>query len=250
MVTDDDARPSINEFGESAINQIFDIWVGPELGERGVQLSRESIRKVVVELEPGKAPRVLLNEEATISASFTAKRAIEPGEPVTADDIENLNDLRPDEVSPNSGWICFARIGQSEYVAFDFRYNRERALALLVRAGEFLTAARHAADEEFSNVAIDLAHSAAELTVQAQMLTQQNETNNHYERRRWLSSWAEHDNSPRQHSDILWNLSDLREQARYGSDQVRLKPGRLLQILELVQDMIDLGSHRISHKPE
>lgn len=41
-------------------------------------------------------------------------------------DIGELANLHPLTIGSNSGWICFVRIGNREFVAFDFTYNRAR----------------------------------------------------------------------------------------------------------------------------
>jgi len=233
-----------SEFAANIVNQIFDLWVGPELAKRGLTLTRADISKVLVEMDPDKPLRVLINDEAELVADFVAKRDIAEGEEVTVADIDELANLRPVTIGSNSGWICFVRIGNQGFVAFDFTYNRARAAALLDRAREFLAVAVHAGDQA-PGVAIENAHSAAELTVQAQMLVQQVDSRSHRERREWLASWARHQNAPQHHADVLWNLADLRVPARYGSGELPLKPGRLTRILRTVQEMIDLTSARV-----
>jgi hypothetical protein len=237
-----------SEFASTLITQIFDLWVGPELKRRSLALTRADIRQVVVEMDPDKPLRVLINDEAKIVGRAVAKRELTNGEEVASSDIGEISGVRPFEIGPNSGWICFVRFGHQEIVAFDFTYNRARAAALLDRAREFLAAATHAGDTA-PGVAIDNAHSAAELAVQAQMLVQQTETRNHRERREWLAAWAEHENAPQHHADILWNLAALREPARYGSGKLQLKPGRLAKILKTVQEMIDFTAARVNKKP-
>ena len=235
------------EFAATVVTHVFDLWVRPELKRRGLGLTRADIRKVVVEMDPDKPLRVLINDEAEIVGQATAKRDIAEGEEVTSADIEEITGLRPLAIGPNSGWICFLRYDDQEIVAFDFTYNRARAAALLDRAREFLAAARHAAGKA-PGVAIENAHSAAELTVQAQMLIHQTVTRSHRERREWLAQWARHENAPQHHADTLWNLADLREPARYGSGLLSLKPGRLTKILNAVQEMVDLTSERVKQR--
>jgi len=233
-----------SEFATNIVNQIFDLWVGPELEKRGLTLTRADISKVLVEMEPDRPLRVLINDEAQLVADLVTKRDIAEGEEVTVADIDELTNLQPLTVGLNSGWICFVRIGNRGFVAFDFTYNRARAAALLDRAREFLAVAVYASDWA-PGAAIDNAHSAAELTVQAQMLVHQVDSRSHRERREWLASWADHQNSPQHHADVLWNLADLRVPARYGSGELELKPGRLTRILRTVQEMIDLTSARV-----
>lgn len=237
-----------SEFARNIVNQIFDLWVGPELARRGLTLTRADIRKVLVEMDPDKPLHVLINDEAELVADFVAKRDIAEGEEVTVADIDELANLRPLTIGLNSGWICFIRIGDQGFVAFDFTYNRARAAALLDRARAFLAAAVHAGDRAPS-VAIDNAHSAAELTVQAQMFVLQVDARSHRERREWLASWARHQNAPQHHADVFWNLADLRVPARYGSGELQLKPGRLTRILTTVQEMIDLTATRVHRLP-
>jgi hypothetical protein len=108
------------EFALTVINQIFDLWVVPELKRRGLSLTRANIRKVLVEMDPDKPLRVLINDEAEIVGKAIVKRDIAEGEEVTLTDIDELAELRPLTIGPNSGWICFVRFGNQEFVAFDF----------------------------------------------------------------------------------------------------------------------------------
>lgn len=232
------------EFTSTLVDHVFELWLWPEVQRRDLPLDRAGIRKALVELEPGKAPRVLLNEEAELVAGFVPKRAIGEGEEVTLEDIERLTDLRPASVGPNSGWLVFARLGSQEMVAFDFRYNRARASAIIERAREFLSAAKIASDTTTA-VAVDLAFSAAELAVHSQMMSLQADVSNHRGRAEWLTQWARNDNVPRSHADLLYNLSDLRSSARYGEGQLRLRPTRLRLILRTVEEMIQSAERAV-----
>lgn len=51
-------------FTANIVNQIFDLWVGPKLAKRGLTLTRANISKVLVEMDPEKPLRVLINDEA------------------------------------------------------------------------------------------------------------------------------------------------------------------------------------------
>jgi hypothetical protein len=225
------------EFAATLVNHVFEIWIWPEVRRRDLSLSRADIHKVLVELEPDKAPRILLNEEAQLEAAFVAKRAIAEGEEVTLEDIEHITDLRPVSVGPNSGWLVLARLGSQEIISFDFRYNRAKGSAIVRRAREFLAAAKMASNTSVA-VALDLAFSAAELAVQGQMMSTQSEVSNHQGRAGWLAQWAQNDNAPRSHADLLYNLADLRSSARYGEGELRLRPDRLPHILRTVEGMI------------
>jgi hypothetical protein len=238
------ATAGTDEFSSTLINHVFELWVAPEVERRGLILTQLDIRKVLVELEPGRDARVLLNDEAELEVAFIPRRDIAEGEDVTLGDIEDLSGLRPASIGSNSGWIVFARLGDRGMVAFDFRYNRAHASAVLGRAREFLTIAEIASVQS-PPVAVDLAFSAAELAVQAQMMTLQSDTNYHRERREWLAGWARNQNVPTQHADLLWNLADLRGSARYCEGVLRLDPARLGLIMRTVGEMIDSAEHRV-----
>ena len=232
------------EFTASIIDHVFEIWIWPEVQRRSLSLSRTDIRKAFVELEPGKAPRVLLNDETKLVADFIPKRTIAEGEDVTLGDIDSITDIRPLSVGADSGWLVFARLASQEIVAFDFRYNRAKALEIIKRAREFLTIAKAAADTSAA-VALDLTFSAAELAVHSQMMTLRSEVSNHQERARWLAQWARDGNAPGNHADLLHNLADLRSRARYGEGQLRMRPGRLPHILHTVEEMIQSAEAQI-----
>lgn len=225
------------ELARNLTGQVFDLWVLPELQRRNSDLAREDVQRAVIEMHPGREPIILLNDEAKIVVAALSKRQIDGGEMVGDEDVDfsTIEHLWPSDVDPNSGWVCFLRIAGSEYVAFDFRYNRERAVKLLTKAQAFLSAAESAP----ISVAIDNLHSAAELTVQAQMLSQAEDEHRHDVRRKWLREWTNLDNAPKEHSHVLDNLADLRRAARYGDDEPNVSPDRMHRIAEVVQHMID-----------
>jgi hypothetical protein len=226
------------DIGTPLLNQIFETWVEPELSQRGLQLSRDQISKVVIEMDPSQArPIIRINEEATIIAEAKATRAIVAGEPVFEDDFDQVRMVRPAEIGDNSGWACFAVIKGHYVIGFDFRYNRSLAAALLKRADEFLAAAR-AALLTSPAVACDTAFSAAELSVQAQMLLQQQVTKNHWKRQNWLDAWTELENSPSTHSIALRELNSYRAAARYADGELNIPGTRLAELLDIAEEMI------------
>src|SRR5687768_5580518 len=103
---------------EPLIEQIFDLWLEPELERRGLRLARDEVTKAIVEFVPGQPVRVFLNEEAGITAQVRTTRDIRKGEPVTFADFDEIKAIRPYEVGADSGWVCFAQIGETRIVAF------------------------------------------------------------------------------------------------------------------------------------
>jgi hypothetical protein len=236
--------PDGSPFAANLINSIFDVFVLPEIDRRGLALSRFEIAKVTVELDPARPrPTVLINSEAEVVASVRVNRAVEQGQEITTADFDEVENLQPATVGPNSGWVCFAVIKGVEVVAFDFRYNKAQASALISRAEQFLTVARSCADSAPA-VACDTGFSAAELSIQAQMLLQQNTTRDHKQRQAWLDFWVEHANSPDEHATALRELHQLRANGRYADAELALPEGRLADLLDVVSEMIEDAKRR------
>lgn len=223
------------------IEQIFELWVEPELERRGQALDRDEVTKVVVEFVPGQPIRVFLNEEANIIAQVRATREIKKDEVVTFADFDEIKEIQPYEVGADSGWVCFARIGDLQVVAFDFRRNRARARKLLDLAEEYAATARDAQRDERVGPAMENAFAAAELAVVAEMLVfvADNVPRNHEERRRWWADWTGLGNAPSEHGRTLSYLAARRHEARYGEGSVRTRAQHLEKLLTNVEEMIE-----------
>src|SRR5438067_1076215 len=131
-MTEPDSRSEGPAFGVGLLNSIFNVWVEPELKRRGLQLTRDEIVKVTIELDPSQpTPVIKLNDEAGIIASVRATRAIDAGEAITESDFDEVLAVQPAEIGPDSGWACFAVIKGQAVIAFDLRYNRSQARRLV-----------------------------------------------------------------------------------------------------------------------
>lgn len=246
--TDQVTTPASSEpdenFGDVLLEQMFELWIEPELARRGQPVDRSQIRKVLIEMDPSRPrPVVTLNDEVEIVAKVRTTRDIQAGEPMTEADFDQVHSLRPSKIGENSGWVCFAVIGSQPMVAFDFRYNRGHVARLLTRAREFLDAA-HQATTAAPAVACDTAFSAAELSVQAQMMSMQQLTKSHWQREDWLAAWTEDNNSPASHLDALQQLHEYRAAARYADQNLELPEGRLEELLLVTAEMIDQAEAR------
>jgi HEPN domain len=236
---------SSEDFAANVVNSIFDVFVMPELARRDLTLEQDDIKKVVVEIDPGrKHPRVWINDQAQVAVQVKAS-AVEEGQAVREEDIEEVVAVLPPDVGPNSGYVCLATIQGHRYVRFDFRYNRARIASLLDRAAEFLSVAK-GCSKSAPAVACDVAYSAAELTVQANMLLQQQKTRNHSYRQEWLDQWVAHQNAPSSHADALRTLHDARSAARYADGSLEVTADQLDNLFRTVEEMIEYSRSRAS----
>jgi hypothetical protein len=144
---------------------MFTLWILPHIESSNLDVSRDQIAQAVVILHPNGAPEVLLNDQAELVAKAKVRGAVAAGEPVTTENVEQLSALRPAKVPPAAGWIAFALLpGSGIMVAFDFRYNRDRATELLNRAQEFLATGREALASGRIGPSVETALAAGELS--------------------------------------------------------------------------------------
>ncbi|MBT1634609.1 hypothetical protein [Clavibacter michiganensis] len=238
-----DERDPEQDFGANVLENVLVTWIEPELARRGLPTDRSSIWAAVVELLPGGGFKTTLNDEAKIGAKTTPSAAIASGTPLTEENIESLDRFHPVGVGADSGWIVYVVFAGAPYLAFDFRYNKSRIGELLDLADDYAATAR-TSYAVASRPAIDNLYSAAELTVQAQMLGESQKTTFHRVRAEWLKNAAEMANVPAVHNDVLGRLHDQRAAARYADGPLHMTTTDVADALEAVTQMIDFARHR------
>lgn len=234
----DRADDAATEFEHNVMRNIFELFVVPEVQRRGLSIDPYGVDRFLVELPADGGQEVWLGDEAPLKIFIKDE-----------DSVQYLDGIEPGEgaVHPDSGWACYFQVEGARILRFDFRRNREKAQGLLTKAESFLRLGKSAGKDSL-DAAIDLLHSAAELSVQAMMLLQSDVDPNHGRRREWLRRWAELENSPSSHAQVLDNLAALRKPARYGPDTPPLKPGRLERIVATVQEMIDTAGEYVGDR--
>lgn len=241
-MTDEDAERA-DSFGENIVEMMFTTWVDTELTRRGDGLTRADVRKAVIELPPfGATPIVRLNDDVSLQARAVAS-AIAKGEAVTPDNISSLEAFWPVGIHADSGWLAYVVVGTSGYVAFDFRYNKQRNAELLGLADDYLETAE-GYYERALRPAIDNLLSAAELTVQAQMLGQSERTTFHNVRDKWLRDNERLGNAPDGFFALLRRLRSERAAARYGDGVVSISDDEMPELIAKVRTMIDHAAGR------
>lgn len=233
------------DFATNLLEQIFSLWVEPELERRGLPVDRSTVHKALVTFSPDQAqvPVIAINDEAELVGSIRATRDIKAGEPVTEDDVAEIEGIEPANIDQNNGWIAYAVLRGQGFIQFDLRYNKERAGRVLKLATEYMTAAE-ACMELSPRPAIDNLYSAAELSVHAQMFGTNSTTKQHWKRAKWLDDWAKLKNVTANHPTILDQLHKERAAARYGDGQLSLTPEELLLMIAHVREMISFAARR------
>lgn len=238
------------DFGDAIARNAFDVWLDPEMIRRGWAVDRRQIARALVELLPDGSHHVRFNSEVTLLGRFVAQRIIAKGEVVTSDDVSGPLELRPELDSPNNGWFVYAVIGDDVFVAFDFRRNKSLASDLLELASRYLKAAGDVTSIG-PEPAVDLLYSAAELSVQAQLMSEaQNVSPNrgHAVRGEWLKAEVALNNAPEAFDATLQRLRHERSAARYGEGQLSVDLGELQTLIEEVERMISHAVERTGVK--
>jgi hypothetical protein len=242
MAEQDALDPEL-EFGANVLENVFVTWIEPELARRGLPLDRSSVWAAVVELLPGGGAQTTLNDDAKIAAKATATAGIAPGTPLTEENIGSLERFQPAGVGADSGWIVYVVFAGAPYLAFDFRYNKSRISELLDLADDYVATAQ-ASYAVALRPAIDNLYSAAELTVQAQMLGQSQKTTFHRVRAAWLKNAADLANVPVAHDQVLNRLHGERAAARYADGPSQMTATDVAEALQAVTQMIDFARAR------
>lgn len=250
-MSDQEPEPRIG-FGESLAEQIFTLWVDPELERRGLPADRSTIKKVLVTFSssPEQYPIISINEEVKLKAILRLSRDLEPGEDVSVSSVDEIEGIEPVGVDPNRGWIAAYVLPNGEVVIqFDYRYNKEDARRSLALGREYLAAAETGM-ATLPRPAIDNLYSAAELSVHALMLIEPNPTTKeHWVRANWHKKSAKLKNVPDHHPKILKRLHKERTAARYAESSLSLKANELGELIAGVREMIVFAEQRIGSGP-
>lgn len=245
-----DQGPS-DEFGSNALQNLWDIFWNPELERRGGVQVTGSIHRALVVLGQGSAPEVRFNDEFELGAKARVNSPVQPGDALTADNVDQLEKIEPIGVDPNAGWATFVLMPDgTAYMSFDFRRNRQTANELLDLADQYFDSAKSALDRGHLGPTIDALHTTAELAVTAMMYLSDDDPlagnrNRHGKRIGWLNDFTRHGNAPRDFHSALKELFDLRPAARYGSPALARSEDATAGFLQTVSELVLHARRRV-----
>lgn len=229
-----------DEFSQRLVDDVFEIWVDPEMRARGLEPVRESITHALVELPPDGPVIVRLNDEVELHARVRVTRSIEAGENILDSDVDSIDALLPGPTfNADAGWVALLRFREVLVVAFSFRYNRGRANALLDIADQYLAVARYALSVAHLHATVENALAAAELAVKAEMYLLALEGEGHLNRIAWWEQWASLGNAPTELGKAVRPLYEVRGAARYGDTQLALSAADGERSVAAVASIID-----------
>lgn len=235
------------ELGQSLMRQALDFWINPELERRrqAGSLSDNFVltRAQIIMNVDADAPEVRLNEEIKAVGRFRAARAIEAGEEIAEDDVEDLEDIILTDQDPNAGHLTMMLFKGRWLLAFDFRYNAARVEATMDAAREFLEVASLAFENGHMRAFVDNLFSAAELVAKGHLLLDPDETLLKTKKHTVISSRFNQErnlgNVEPRFVELFNELRNLRGSARYLDKDFSLSPQEAEEMLGTAKDMLE-----------
>lgn len=249
----DGGGPSEDDgFSERVLNSFFDIFWNPEIQRRGGIDATGPIYAALAVLAPGEPTDVRLNEEVRIVAKAKSGSLVSPGDPVTPENLNNVEEFEPLAVDPNAGWAMWMILPDGrQYARFDLLRNRARSLRLIALARGYIATAQAALQAEHLGPALENAMAAAELAVTAHSYVFTTDTptsggrrNSHSSRQRWTKVQVGLGNTTPDAHQTLVALGQVRPAARYGEGE--LPPvAQAANLVSAVEDLVEHSAARV-----
>lgn len=239
-------------FSERVLDSFVEIFWEPEIQRRGGVEVTGPVYAALAVMVPGEPVEVRFNDEVMVVAKAKPDSPTAPGDPVTADNLDDGDDFEPVDVDPNAGWVMWLVLPNGhQYARFDFSRNRARSLRLLELARSYMAAAQGALETLSLGPALENAMAAAELAITAQSYTFTTEApasgggrNSHSSRKHWTKVQAGLGNTTPDAHHTLVELGKVRPAARYGEGELP-PPARVGELLTAVENLLDHAAARV-----
>ena len=241
-----------DDFSSRVLNSFVEIFWEPEIQRRGGVDVTGPVYAALAVMVPGEAVEVRLNEEVVVVAKAGPDSPVNPGDPVTVENLDDVEDFEPVGVDPNAGWVMWLILPNGhQYARFDFGRNRARSLRLLELARDYMITAQGAFETQRLGPALENGMAAAELAITAQSYTFTTEAptsgsgrNSHSSRKHWTKVQVGLGNTTPDAHRTLVELGEFRSAARYGEGE--LPPSaRVGELLAAVENLLDHAGARV-----
>lgn len=235
------------EFGKDLLNQVMELWVGPEIDRRKAEgrLPDDFVlwaAQVLMDVG-GSGPVVRLNDEVRAVAQVKTNRPVGRGELVRSTDVDKIVSIGLTDEDPDSAHVTLWLIGGSWRIAFDFRYNATRVAEHIERAEEFFAAAQANLEAGRLNACADSMFSAAELAAKAMLLAVPDEkylrSKNHGTVRSDFNRFSRDGWWRKEHAALLNRLGELRVPSRYPGKASPMTAEEASELLARLETLID-----------
>jgi uncharacterized protein (UPF0332 family) len=252
---------SQKNFEQNLLNNLFDLWIGPEIELRqsqGKLPKPATIQAAQIIFPPGEKPFVRLNDEirgvATAKLASSTDDRVNKGDPITWNQVEGLEKFHLIESELDWGHATIINLKGTWSIFFDFIYNKVISKRHIDAAREFLSAAKLALESGLIRPVIDNLHSASELAAKAYLLGHPDKTIMTTKRHGFISSrmnaQSRLGNVNPQHVDSFNTLHNLRPSARYLRGDLKIEAKDALRFVADVEDLVEGIESRLSFPPK
>jgi uncharacterized protein (UPF0332 family) len=239
-----------DEIKQKVFQQVMDIWIIPEI-ERRKKLGKISgnfvLSKAQVVFSLISGNRIRINEEVRAIAECRAKKAVNKGDLIYEQDVDNIENIKLTDDDYNCAHITLLRFKDNWIVAFDAKYN-EKSREHLLASKEFYESAKDNLEKNRLRPFFENAFASAELSIKSVLLSQQVKKILHNKNHRVIVvKFNEHCKSPEvktRFNPILSKLNLLRSSARYLSSE-DFKKENPREILSILDEMIRFAEESI-----
>ena len=221
---------------ERTLQQIFDVWINPEIERRKKEDFKVSKAQIVFSV--GESPRVRLNDEVKAIFRDKVNNLIDERDLVFGKNIEEIDHIELTNGDANSAHITLLKFKDNWMIWLDFIYNKKKIEEHIEASKEFYESAKESFEKGRLRSFFENAFASAELSAMSHLLRLPNKGiltgRSHKDRREKYKEHANLGNVRPTFSHTLSKLSLLRDSARYlhSDDYKNEDPSRILRVLE------------------
>jgi hypothetical protein len=231
-------------FGESAVQQVFDLWLNPEIERRratGVLAEGFALYAGQIIINVDFPPVVRLNQEIKGVLRGVAARPILKGEDVSWRDLLDIHQIELTTEDANAGHMTLLLHKGRWFLEFDFRYNAQRVADTIDAARQFLDAARFCSERAHVRAFCENLFGATELLAKGTLLMLPDKGILTSKKHDYVAShfnrWGKYGNTDPRYVGLLNQLGRLRSSARYVSGEVKFTAPEMTEMLAVAEEM-------------
>ena len=199
----------------------------------------------IISFTDGRENIVRLNDEVKTEIVGVAGKPLQPDEGFVIDEgLMEINSLKlTEDDDPNAGHLTMMLFKGQWFMAFDFRYNKQKARERLDAAVEFLKASKINREKHLLRPMAENLFAATELSIIAQMLLQadKNYTRNqhHTGTESRYTNFIDIGNPKVEYKDTFLQLKKLRNSGRYLQKEFSLSVEEADKYLETINELVE-----------
>ena len=236
-----------DEAGKRLVQQIFEIWINPEIERRRTKVTTDDdssvyAAQIIFDSELGKQI-IRINDEVRVHIIGHAREGTHVGKQYELEKmIHDITSLRlSDKDDPYAVHISMIQFNKHWYVALDGRPNRRRIKEFYVAGKEFLDAATIDFQTNFYRVFVDNLYSAVELFAICQIYNVSGEKfqikRGHKAIQHNYNKYVKIGNAQLEYDSALSSLARKRLSARYLQEQFELSKNEGEKFLKIGKQM-------------